>query len=244
MKRFLFPLLILPILAFAEGGLPDKPYIYVEGKAEIQKPADMVTIRFDVVARAPDLAKANAEVQSKAVKIFDLLNAKKIADTDVIAESLTSEPQFEHQENYGAHGKVIGYAVTRPFEIRVRDVAAFPKLVDQLIAFGGIEFSGVDGGLTKEREVQEQLWEKALTDARAKAERTVKPVGMKIDSVFAISSVAFLAIRGKIFTEEGVPYESRYNKPMAEETGPPQYKVAPVTFSQNVHVIYLISPAK
>jgi len=42
MKRFLFfSLIICPISLFADGGLPDKPYIYVEGKAEIQKPADM-----------------------------------------------------------------------------------------------------------------------------------------------------------------------------------------------------------
>jgi hypothetical protein len=50
------PLLLLPIAAFAEGGLPDKPYVYVE--AEIQKPADMAELRFDVVARGPDEARA------------------------------------------------------------------------------------------------------------------------------------------------------------------------------------------
>lgn len=43
--------------AFAQGGLPDKPYVYVEGKAEIEKPPDMVTLRFELVARNPDQAK-------------------------------------------------------------------------------------------------------------------------------------------------------------------------------------------
>jgi hypothetical protein len=38
MKRFFFfSLVIFPLSLFAEGGLPDKPYIYVEGKAEIEK---------------------------------------------------------------------------------------------------------------------------------------------------------------------------------------------------------------
>ena len=120
MKQFLvFPLVILPISLFAGGGLPDKPYIYVEGKAEIQKPPDIVTIRFDVAARAPEEAKANQEVQAKAV----------------IAQSLESEPQFEQGEKYiPNHGKLIGYEVTRPFELKIRDITAFPKLVDELIA--------------------------------------------------------------------------------------------------------------
>jgi hypothetical protein len=30
----------LPLSAFAQGRLSDKPYIYVEGKAEIEKPAE------------------------------------------------------------------------------------------------------------------------------------------------------------------------------------------------------------
>jgi hypothetical protein len=38
MKRFLFlSLLLVPILVFAQGGLPDKPYIYVEGKGRDRK---------------------------------------------------------------------------------------------------------------------------------------------------------------------------------------------------------------
>lgn len=49
MKLFLFAPLSLPLSVLAEGGLPNQPYIYVEGKAEIQKPADMVTLRFDLV---------------------------------------------------------------------------------------------------------------------------------------------------------------------------------------------------
>ena len=79
-KFVLLACVSLPVSLFADGGLPDKPYIYVEGKAEIEKPADMVTLRFQLVARNADQAKANQEVQTKANKIFALLNEKKIAD--------------------------------------------------------------------------------------------------------------------------------------------------------------------
>jgi uncharacterized protein YggE len=101
MKRFLFFCLVLfPVSGFAERGLPDKPYIYVEGKAEIQKPADIVTLRFELVARAPEQLKANQDVQAKANKILALLKEKKIANNDIIAENLRSEPQFKQEENY------------------------------------------------------------------------------------------------------------------------------------------------
>jgi len=244
MKRFLFSFLILPISVLADGGLPSQPYIYVEGNAEIRKSADMVILRFDLVARAPDQPKANGEVQAKAVKIFALLKSRKIADTDVIAESLRSEPQFEHVENSGNRGKLTGYTLTRPFTVKIRDITAFPKLVDELITLGGAEFTGIEAGLSKEKEMEDQLWDKAVTNAREQAEKTLKQTGMKIDSVFAVSPVAFPQIQTKIFGETERVIVTGSNIPTAEEVGPPQYRLAPVTVSQSVHVIYLISPVK
>src|SRR5438552_17930722 len=118
MKLFPFVLLSLPLSLFADGGLPNQPYIYVEGKAEIEKPADMVTLRFDLVARNPDQAKANQEVQAKANKIFALLKERKIAENDVVASDLKSEPQYKEKESGRKQGKIIGYAVTRSFSVR------------------------------------------------------------------------------------------------------------------------------
>jgi uncharacterized protein YggE len=244
MKYFVLSLLSLPLLAFAEGGLPDKPYIYVEGKAEIKKPADIVTLRFELVGRAPDQPKANADVQSKANKIFGLLKERKIEDNDVIADDLRSEPEYEQEEDSSrGHGKLIGYRVTRPFQIKVRDIATFPKLADELVGIQGVEFSGISGGLAKEKEIEPEVWRKALENAREQAEKTLKPIGMRIDSVFAVSPVSFPTIISGIFGTEGLAVSGHaYSVASAPEQ--PQYRLAPVTMSQSVHVIYLISPAK
>jgi uncharacterized protein YggE len=135
MKLSLFALLFLPISVLAEGGLPNQPYIYVEGKTEIEKPADMVTLRFDLVTHNADQAKANQEIQTKATKIFALLNDRKIAEKDVIAGDLRSEAEYEvNEESSRNRGKFIGYKVSRPFTVKVRDVTAFAKIVDQVLA--------------------------------------------------------------------------------------------------------------
>lgn len=87
MNRFFLALFSLPISVLAEGGLSDRPHIYVEGRAEIQKPADMLTLKFDLVGSAPD--------QAKASKVFAMLKERKVANSDVIAENIRTEPQFE-----------------------------------------------------------------------------------------------------------------------------------------------------
>ena len=129
MNRFLYlSLVIIPVSVFGGGGLPDRPYIYVQGKAEIQKPADVAIFCFDLVVRAPDQPKANDQLQSEANKVFDLLNSRKIADNDVIAENLTSEPEFEQEEIYPRRrGKLIDYRVTRAFRVKGSRYHSVPK---------------------------------------------------------------------------------------------------------------------
>ena len=245
MKRFLFfPLLIFPISVLANGGLPDKPYIYVVGKAEMEKPADMVELHFNVVVRGPDETKVNQNVQNKANKIFALLDSGKVPSEDVIAETLKSEPEFEQQDNPRPNrGRLIGYSVTRPFDVKVRDVKAFPKLVDELVAIGGVEFVSIEGALSKQKEIQDQMWEKALASARERADKMLKPLEQKIDSVFAISLVQFPEIEREIFSSAERVIVTGSIPPMQPEEAS-HYRLAPVTVSQTVHVIYLISPAK
>ena len=238
MKLTLFALLSLPISVLAEGGLPNQPYIYVIGSAEIKKPADMLNIRFEVVSRAADQAKANQEVQAKAAKIFALLNDRKVAQNDVIAFGVTSQPQFEQEENGQHRGKIIGYTVSRSFELKIREATAFPKIVDELISIEGVELSGIDVGFSKEDEMQDDLWDKALKNARERAEKTLKPIGMKIDSVFAVSPVPFAQIYTKIFSETEKYVVTGSAAPS------PEYRLGLVSFNQSAHVIYLISPAK
>jgi uncharacterized protein YggE len=237
----------LPLSVLAQNGLPDKPYIYVEGKAEIEKPADMVTLRFDLVARNPDQNKANQEVQIKANKIFALLKERKIAENDVIAADLKSEPEYADEEkSHQKQGKVVGYSVTRSFSVKVRDVTTFAKLVDELLAIGGTEFSGIDTGLVKEKEVTDEAFEKALTNAREQAEKTLKTMGQKIDSVFAVSPVAVAEIVSRMFPNSSTErvVVTGYYMPPEKYLAPSEYRLAPVKISQSIHVIYLILPVK
>jgi uncharacterized protein YggE len=244
MKPFAFLfLLLVPILVFAEGGLPDRPYIYVDGKAEIEKPADIMIVRFDIVGRAPQQPKANEEVQTKANKIFGLLKDRKIGDNDVIAEDIRSQPEFQKGDEYSDNrGKIIGYKVSRMFQIKLRDVASFPKLVDDLINVGA-EFYGIEGGLAKQKEIESETWEKAVANAREQANKTLKPLNMKIDSVFAVSPVSFPLIQTDFFGEGAISSRSAEMQTAEVErvSVTPQYRLAPVKVTQRVHVIYLIS---
>ena len=72
-KTLLTLLLCFPLFAWADAGLPTQPYIYVEGRAEVEKLADMVTLSFELSFLNLDLAAANKLVQAQANQVFALL---------------------------------------------------------------------------------------------------------------------------------------------------------------------------
>ncbi|MFN2509626.1 MAG: SIMPL domain-containing protein, partial [Chthoniobacterales bacterium] len=98
MNKLFFAVLSFPAALLAQGGLPNQPYIYIEGKAELKKPGDLVTMHFHVVARHADQSKAQQEVQAKATRILASFDEKKIAQDDVIAQDINSEPQYQDDE--------------------------------------------------------------------------------------------------------------------------------------------------
>src|SRR3954464_6413422 len=102
MKIFMMTLITFtPTLLWAQAnaGLPDKPYIYVRGSAETKKAPDLVAFNFGLVGRAPERAKANDDVQSRAAKVFGMLSKRNIGKDDIIADDFRTEEEFEEAEN-------------------------------------------------------------------------------------------------------------------------------------------------
>ena len=227
MNRLLFIILALPLSVFAQGGLPSQPYLYVTGNAYIEKPADIALLRFNLVVRNAEQMKANQDVQAQAKGILALLAERKVAKADIIAEDLKSDPLYEDEDS-GKRSKIIGFKVTRSFNVKVRDVLGFGKLVDELLAMAGVEFSEIKGSLSNEKEVQGELWKKALTDARSRADETARELGVKIDSAFAASRVGFPQIAAEMFRSP----DDAASRERVTVTGAPEYVLGPFSVAK------------
>lgn len=225
-------------------GLPNQPFLYVEGTAKIDKEPDLVSFDFSIEARNADEGKANQEVQAKAKKVFAILKEAQVQDRDVVAQDLQSEAEFERDEaDSQKRGKQIGYLVTRGFRVTVRDLTKYGKLGDQIMNLGGVKLSYMSSDLSNRDKVGEELWPKAIANARETAEKTLKPMGMKIDSVFAVSAIDFGEITGEFLKGGSRVVVTGMNIPTPPDE-PSQYRLEMITIESTAHVIYLISPAK
>jgi hypothetical protein len=55
----------------------------------------------------------------------------------------------------------------------------FGKLVDELLALGA-GFSAIEAGLSNAEQMEEEIWDKAIVNARERAEKTLTNAGMKL----------------------------------------------------------------
>ena len=243
MKSIVLALLMSALPALADG-LPTQPYIYVQGEAEEERKADVVNLSFKLAATDPDVSKANRAVQAQAQKVFALLKTTGLAEGDTIAAELESEREYEEDSETGKRGKLMGYRVSRDFSVKVFDLSKFPKLVDDLLALKISEFNSIDESFTKADEMKDAVIEKALANARSRADKIAKASGTKLESVWAVSPVAFPDIYPSIFGGSSDRHDTAYSVVPEEKLEPSEYRLAPVKVSQTVHVIYLTSPVK
>lgn len=207
----------------------------------MEKAADVVTLDFEISAMDPEQPTANKQVQTQANKVFQLLAKNEIPESDIVASGISSSPEYEEIENSEKKGKLLGYRVDRTFTAKVKDLKKFPPLVDSLLEIKGLTLSGIREEYSKHDELADNVWDVALKDAKDRADKSAKASGMKVDSVYAISPIAFptisSAMLGASGSEKGIMYEA-----LRQDVA--HYVLAPIRVTQEVHVIYLISPTE
>ncbi len=105
-------------------------------------------------------------------------------------------------------------------------------------------FKGVTAAYSKARETEQETEEMAMKNARAEADTMAKAAGMKLDSIWAISSEPFPEIQNHILGYSVFSTPLSAAEPTNKTDVAPEYRISSVKFYRDVRVIYLISPAK
>lgn len=237
-------LVLLLTLAIATAGfatgLPTSPYIYVQGSAETRVDPDMVTLGFNLNATDKDQAKAKAVVSEKSAAVFKLLEKLGIGDDAIVAHAISVNENYEF---ITGKREFNGYTVSRPFSVRLKDLQLYPKLVNSLIDLRVDSIDNAQPGYTKRDETVAALKKAALEQARRQASDLATGMDSRITGVFAVSPIAFGEISRVIFGgNEPVPFARNLAMVTAKDAGGDKYVFDQLTFTERLHVIFLIEP--
>ncbi|WP_035643219.1 SIMPL domain-containing protein [Bradyrhizobium sp. ORS 375] len=156
----------------------DTPAITVSGEGSVQAPPDLAQIDAGVASDAKTAREAAEANNSAMAKVLQALKTAGIADKDVQTSRLSLQPQYA--QNRPGQPAVTGYRASNRVTIKLHDVAKVASVIDTVVAAGANDVGNVFFSVAEPSKLLDQARERAVTDARRKAEIYAKAAGVTL----------------------------------------------------------------
>ena len=197
-------LLIALALVAAPALADDVPSaITVTGEANISVPPDLASVDAGVATDAKTAREASESNNAAMAKVLAALKGADIEAKDIQTSRLSLQPQYA--PNRSGPSPIVGYRASNRVTVRIRDVSKVAGVIDTLVGAGANDIGNVNFEVSQASKLLDDAREKAVADARRKAEIYAKAAGVTLGAPLSIS-------------EEGAPrpvFRAKMAAPMA-----------------------------
>ena len=176
-------IMFLAAPAMAETVPP--PAISVTGEASVSVPPDLAQVDGGVSSDAKSAREASEANNAAMGKVLLALKAAGVEEKDVQTSRLSLQPQYA--PNRSGPSPVVGYRASNRVTIRVRDVTKVAGVIDTLVGAGANEIGGINFMVSQASKLLDEAREKAIADARRKAEIYARAAGVTLGAPLSIS---------------------------------------------------------
>ncbi|MEO6635092.1 MAG: SIMPL domain-containing protein [Allosphingosinicella sp.] len=170
---------------------PGEVLLQVEAEGVNRSRPDVMTITAGVVTTARTARDALGANSALASRLIDVVRSKGIEPRDVRTAELSVQPQLEElnedAENKGRTPRVLGYVARNTLELRLRDLAKAPDVVDALFGAGANSVAGPEFSLAEPAPAERMARRAAVEAARLEADTYAEALGMRVARVLRVS---------------------------------------------------------
>ena len=180
---------LLAAPAMADSDFP--PAISVTGEATISMPPDQAQLDAGVTTDAKTAREASDANNVTMGKVLAALKGAGIAEKDYQTSRLSLQPQFANRppSSPSAPPSIVGYHASNRVTIRLHDVSKVASVIDVLVGAGANDIGGINFSVSQASKLLDDAREKAVADARRKAEIYAKAAGVTLGAPLSISEV-------------------------------------------------------
>jgi uncharacterized protein YggE len=223
-------LLTLAIVLLGAPALAETPAdfpaaISVTGEAQISVPPDLATIDAGVATDAKTAREASDANNAAMGKVLLALKAANIDEKDYQTSRLSLQPQYA--PNRTGASPITGYRASNRVTVKIRDVTKVAGVIDVLVGAGANDVGNISFSVSQASKLLDDAREKAIADARRKAEIYARAAGVTLGAPLSIS-------------EEGAPQPVFRGKMMAGMAAPTPIAQGEETLSISVGVTWAI----
>src|SRR6267142_2389797 len=159
--------------------------ISVTGEATVSVPPDQAQIDAGVATEAKTAREASDTNNAAMGKVLLALKGAGIEEKDYQTSRLSLQPQYA--PNRPGPSAITGYRASNRVSIKLRDVTKVANVIDTLIGAGANEIGGINFVVSQASKLLDEAREKAVADARRKAEIYAKAAGVTLGAPLGIS---------------------------------------------------------
>jgi uncharacterized protein YggE len=175
------------------------PAISVTGDATVSVAPDQAQIDAGVTSEAKTAREASEANNAAMGKVLLALKGANIEEKDYQTSRLSLQPQYA--PNRTGPNAITGYRASNRVSIKLRDITKVANIIDTLVGAGANEIGGIHFVVSQASKVLDEAREKAVTDARRKAEIYAKAAGVTLGEPLSIAeegSAPQPVFRGKV----------------------------------------------
>ncbi|WGS20960.1 MULTISPECIES: SIMPL domain-containing protein [unclassified Bradyrhizobium] len=180
---------LLAAPALADNDFP--PAISVTGEATVSAPPDQAQLDAGVTTDAKTAREAAEANNVTMGKVLAALKGAGIAEKDYQTSRLSLQPQFANRPapSPATPPSIVGYHASNRVTIKLHDVSKVAGIIDVLVGAGANDIGGLSFSVSQASKLRDEAREKAIADARRKAEIYAKAAGVTLGAPLDIAEV-------------------------------------------------------
>jgi len=162
--------------------------IWVSGTGEVAVTPDIATLSLGIEAQADTVAEARDQAAVAMEAVMAALADNGIAEKDIQTRYFSIYP-VTRWDDFKDQQVIIGYRVTNMVTAKIRDIEQAGLVIDTVAAAGGdyTRVNNISFSVDDPTPYYEEARQKAMTDARAKAEQLADLAGIGLGKPTYIS---------------------------------------------------------
>ncbi len=146
---------------------------------------DLAVVQLGVTLDDKDAAAAQTQVNEVLQRTLKALRNLKLAENSIKTSGLSLSPVYEQLDRgrEPSRPRVVGYRARNIVQVETQDLALVGKILDAALAVGANEIQGVSFQLKDDRESKRAALQRAVAEARTKAETIAEAMGVRLKGV-------------------------------------------------------------
>ncbi len=153
-----------------------------EGKATVAP--DIAVVNVGVTAQGTTVKQVQQELNTKINAVSTAIKKLGVNEKDIQTSNYSIYPNYDFQQG---RQRVTGYQASSNLTIKVRDIDKANNVIDAGTANGANQVSGISFDIDDKTKVQNEAREKAVAEARRKAQDAARIAGFKLGRVINYS---------------------------------------------------------